>query len=147
MAELTLAEILNMPVDDIKEPVALPTGTYLCIVDGQPEFAKVGQNQTDCVNFNLKPMQAMQDVDQKALSESLNGDSLTEKKIRHRLFLTKDAVYRLKKFLTNDLGIQGNNFAAMIPESMGKQVYAKLTHQSSQDGSTIYHNVAGTAKV
>ena len=147
MTEMSFQDILQMPIDEIKEPTALPTGTYLTIVDGQPEFAKVGQNQTDCVVFNLKPLEPMQDVDRKLLAESLNGAPLSDKKIRHRLFVTNESKHRLKRFLVAHLGLEGTNFAQMIPEAMGHQVYAKISHQSSQDGTTVYQNVASTAKV
>jgi hypothetical protein len=120
------------------------------MVDGQPEFVKVGQNQTDAVNFNIKLLQAMK-VDDDQLDEYLNGSSLSDKHIRHRLFLTKDAVYRLKKFLVNDLGIEFDegktSVGAAIPEAMGKQFVLELGHQSSQDGQQIFNVVKSTAKV
>jgi hypothetical protein len=147
MADISFADILDMPVEEIKEPKALPPGTYLCVVDGQPEYAKVGQNQTDCVNFMLKPLQAQADVDQKQLAEVLNGAALSDKKIRYRLFITNESKHRLKKFLADDLGIEQTNFRQMVPEAMGKQVMAKLTHQASQDGTTVYTQVQSTAKV
>jgi len=148
MADISFEDILNMPMEDAKPPQALPPGTYLTIVDGQPEFAKLGANQTDCVNFTLKPMHAGQDVDQKQLKEALDGQALQDKKIRHRLFITNESKHRLRKFLQDDLGISKElPFRQAIMESMGKQVYVKLTHQASQDGTTIYNNVQSTARV
>ena len=147
MADISFKDILDMPVDEIKEPVAPPVGTYLTLVDGQPEYAKVGQNQTDCVNFKLKLIQAQGDVDQKQLAQYLNGGPLSEKSIRHRLFITNESKHRLKRFLVDDLGIEPSNFRQMVPEAMGKQVMAKIGHQPSADGTTIYGTVQSTAKV
>jgi hypothetical protein len=147
MSDISFSDILDMPVDEIKEPQALPIGSYLTIVDGQPEFKKLGQNQTDCVEFNLKPIQAQQDVDEKQLAAVLDGSSLTDKKIRHRLFITNESKHRLKKFLMNDLGLKGTNLRQMIPEAMGRQVMVKLTHTNSQDGTTVYSQVQSTARV
>src|SRR6516162_8046687 len=146
MAELSFQDILDMPIEDIKEPKALPPGTYTCIVDGQPEYAKVGQNQTECVNFNLKPLQAGSDVDANLLREVLDGANLQDKKIRHRIFLTDDSKHRAKKFLLNDLGLPPSSIRQMVQEAMGKQVLVKLVHQASQDGTTVYHTVNSTAK-
>lgn len=147
MTEASFQEILDMPIDEIKDPVALPPGTYLCLVDGQPEFEKIGKNQTDCVVFSLKPLQAGPEVDQRLLDEALDGSQLQDKKIRHRVFLTWESKHRLKKFLINDLGLEGTNFRQLIPEAMGRQVWAKIVNTPSQDGSTLYANVSSTAKV
>jgi len=147
MADMSFADILNRPADEIEAPKALPVGTYLCIVDGQPEFAKIGKNNTDCVNFNLKPVQPGPDVDQKALQDTLNGQSLSDKKIRHRLFVTPDSAWRLKQFLNEHLGVPVTNLGAMIPEAMGRQVMVTLGHQASDDGTQIYQVVKATAKV
>jgi hypothetical protein len=100
------------------------------------------------VNFNLKPLSAGEDVDRRQLKEALNGAALQDKKIRHRLFITNESKHRLRKFLQDDLGISpGLQFRQAIMEAMGKQVYVKLTHQASTDGTTIYNNVSATARV
>ena len=75
-------DILNKPIDDIKAPSALPTGTYLCLIDGQPEHGPVGKKETPAAIFNFKPMQAMTDVDPQLLQTALDGSSLADKKIR-----------------------------------------------------------------
>ena len=147
MTDVSFQDILNMPADQIEAPKALPVGTYVCIVDGQPEYAKIGKNNTDCVNFMLKPVQAMQDVDQSQLAEVLNGSSLQDKKVRHRLFVTKDSSWRLKQFLNEHLGIPLTSLGQMVPEAMGKQVMVTLGHQAADDGVQIYQTVKATAKV
>lgn len=142
-------DILNKPAAEIEAPKPLPVGTYLALVDGQPEFNKIGKNNTDCVEFKLKLAQAGDDVDQAILLEQLKGKPLSEKSIKHRLFITEDAVWRLKKFLVEDLGIEEGTrgLGEMIPEAMGKQVYVTLGHRPSDDGKQIYMEVKDTAKV
>jgi hypothetical protein len=78
--ERSFQEILAMRMSEIKAPQALPTGTYLMLVDGQPVFDKAGANQTDCVDFSFKPLQAQDDVDTKQLTEVLNGDALSDRR-------------------------------------------------------------------
>jgi hypothetical protein len=149
MSELSFAEILNMQAKDIKTPQALPMGTYLSMVMEQPQFAKAGVAETDCVDFSLKPLQAQGDVDPKQLAEVLNGEALSDRRIKHRMFVTDRSKHRLKKFLVDDLGLDENNSVRqLISEAINRQVYVKLTHQPSKDGSAVvYENVASTAKV
>lgn len=143
-------DILSKPAAQIEPPKPLPVGTYLCIIDGQPEFAKIGKDQTDCLNFKLKPMQALPDVDQTALQESLSaGQSLSDKSIRHRLFLTEASIWRLKQFLVDHLGIEegSKTLGELIPEAQGRQVNVSLGHRVSDDGQQVFTEVKGTAKV
>lgn len=146
-------DILSKPAANIEPPKPLPVGTYLCIIDGQPEFAKIGKEQTDCLNFKLKPIQAQPDVDQTALQEALvvNGapSALGDKSIRHRLFITEASIWRLKQFLVDHLGIeQGTkSLGELIPESQGRQVLVTLGHRASDDGQQVFTEVKATAKV
>lgn len=148
MEDMSFQDILKTPIGDIEAPKALPVGQYLGMVDGQPEYIKVGQNQTPAVNFTIKVLQAVK-VDEKQLADNLNGASLQDKKIRHRLFVTKDAAFRLKQFLVDHLGIEPSSprqpLEQLVPEAMGKQVIVDLGHQSGSDGTSIYNVVKATA--
>jgi hypothetical protein len=141
------AGILDMPMEAIKAPGVLPTGTYRFLVDGEPKHEKAGQNNIDCYDFNLKPLEVVEGVDQDKLAEVLNGAPLSEKRIKYRLFVTQDSAYRLKRFLVNDLGIEPSTLRRMVPDAENKQVYAKLDHKYSKDGLTTYVNVVSTARV
>jgi hypothetical protein len=148
MTDPNFQDILDMQVVDIKDPTLLPVGGYVCLVTRQPEFANVGVNNTACVDFNLVPQQAHEDVDQNLLAQALNGAALNTKTIRHRMFVTKDSAYRLKRFLTDDLGIEQTTLRQMISEAMGKQVLVQLRHQASKDGTgRVFINVNKTSKV
>jgi hypothetical protein len=138
----SFAEILDRSVVDIDEPKLLPEGKYLCIVDAFTKFEKIGKNNTNCVNFTLTPMQAI-DVEPGALAEALNGATLHSRKIFHRMFITEDAAYRLKNFLC-DLGIPPTNLREMISEVGGRQVKITLAHRPSLDGTRMYHDVKRT---
>ncbi len=145
-------DILSKPSASIEAPSALPAGTYLCIIDGQPEFVKVGKNQTDAVKVVLKPVQAQPDVDQEALQKALvvNGavSALQDKKINQNYFITEAAVWRLKDFLDNCGVDEGTKtLGERIPDLMGKQVLISLGHRSSDDGKQVFNEVKGSAKV
>jgi hypothetical protein len=141
-------DILNKPADQIEAPKPLPVGTYVVLVEGQPEHKQMGKNNTDCFEFPLKFLQAGPDVDQQALLENLNGKSLQDRKLKHRLFVTDDAVWRLKQFLEH-LGIEigSRGLGECIPESMGRQVMLTIGHRASDDGQQVFMDVKGTAKV
>lgn len=145
-----LEEQLAKQAAEIEPPKPIPVGTYLCIVDGQPTFLQLGQNKTDAVDFMMKIAQPMDDVDQSALAEfTAKGDVIAGKRIKRRLFLTEDSIFMLKQFLTDSLGIDetGKTLKQMIPEALGKQVYATVKHRSSDDGQRVFSEVASTAKV
>jgi hypothetical protein len=116
------------------------------IVDGQPIYAQAGAKETHCVDFNLKPIQAL-DVDPNQLAKALNGGPLSDKRIRHRLFITPDSVHRLKRFLLNDLGIAPTTISQMVSEAPGKEGIVKITHQHSKNSDAVYMNVESTEKV
>lgn len=152
---MNFTDVLSKPAAEVIPPRPLPVGTYLAIVDGQPEITKVGKNQTDCINFHMKLMQAQGDVDQAALVEALNGKALADYKVKHTLWGTNDPSkietvrYFITEFLSNDLGIEKGDrtIGQMLPEAMGKQVLLTIGHRPSEDGKIIYLEVKGTAKV
>jgi hypothetical protein len=142
-------EILNQNLDDFEAPQPLPVGTYLTIVDGQPTIGELGKNKNGAAVFNLKFMQATGDVDQHALIQSLKGKSLSDRSIRHTLWLTDDAKWRAKQFIRDHLGIstaEAKTFTEAAALSMGRTVMVNLGHRASDDGTTIYNDVKSTAK-
>lgn len=144
-------DILNQQQGTIEPPKPLPVGTYLCVVDGIPEITKIGKNQTDAVVFKLKPMQPRDDVDQEALQNALtvNGTpvALSEKSIRHTLFGTEAAIWRLQEFLQHCDLPDGVPLGQNLNSAMGKQVLVTLGHRASDDGKQIFAEVKATAKV
>lgn len=142
---MSFQDILSQTLGEIEAPKAAPVGTYLGMVDGQPEYVKLGQNQTEAVNFNIKLLQAVK-VDPNQLDEYLNGSALQDKHIRHRLFLTKDSSHRIQKFLVNDLGVpKGISISQGIMEAMGKQVILEVGHQAGNQGDQVFNVVKNTA--
>lgn len=141
-------DILNQKAADVEAPVPLPIGTYLGVVDGLPEFSKIGTKQTDCVNFKCKLMQAQPDVDQAQMLEALKGKALSDRYLTVRQFITEDAKWRLRKFL-EDCGLElgTKSLGELIPEAAGRQVLLSVGHRPSEDGTQIFMDVKGTAKV
>jgi hypothetical protein len=136
-------DILNKKADDVERPKPLPPGTYLGVVEGLPEFAEIGKNQTPVANLKIKLLAAEDDVDSDALREM--GGALG-KSLRHRLFLTEDAAWRVKQFLEEHLGINGDGktLGELFNEAPGNQVKVVVKHRPSQDGQTIYAEIDRT---
>jgi hypothetical protein len=136
-------DVLHNAADYIDERRVLPAGTYMCIVEYY-EFARAGYNNTDCVDFYLKPLQAI-DVDSEQLTEALNGTTLSNVRIRHRFWA--DSAWKLKKFLREDLGVPATTAEKAILEAMGRQVIVTLVHKAAQYGTQIFQEVKETARV
>lgn len=137
--------ILDQQSSEIERPKPLPVGTYTCIVKGLPRFDKSSKKGTDFVEFTLQPVEAGEDVDEEDL-DAVGG--LANKTLRHTLYITEDAAYRIKDFCDH-LGIEEDDMSLRqrIEQAPGKQVLVTVKHTASDDGSTIYANVGRTASV
>lgn len=143
----SFGSILDRPSSEIERPKPLPVGTYVCVVKGLPRYDKSSKKLTDFVEFTLQPLQAGDDVDQEALQE-MGG--FVNKTLRATFYITEDAAWRLKKFLSDlghDVDDEKTSLRQMISESAGLQVVVTVTHTSSDDGSAVYANVGMTAPV
>ena len=142
-------DILNTPAASIKSPEPLPVGSYICIVDGPGEFVQLGVNQTHALKLNLKPLQPQQDVDQEQLIESLDGQTLADKRIPVTFFITDESKHRVRNWCRDALGIEEGtkSLKEMISEIPGRQVVASVGHRAAKDGQAVYMEVKGWARV
>ncbi len=68
------------------------------------------------------------------------------KTIRATYYLTEESAYRLKDFLDHcDAGDDSMSLRERIGEAPNCQVMAFIRHTASQDGSSIYAELAKTA--
>lgn len=137
--------ILDRQSSEIERPKPLPVGTYTCVVKGLPKYDKSSKKQTEFVEFTLQPLAAGDDVDADDL-EAMGG--FLNKTIRATYYLTEDALWRLKDFLTH-LGIEEGDMSLRqrIGEATGRQVLATIKHQASEDGEAVYAQLGKTAAV
>lgn len=141
--------VLDKPADTIKAPPLTPIGTYLCAVEGQPSdgTAKTG---TQYKEFAYKILQPTADVDADALAAIEGGvQGRILRGQTTRFYLSEAAAFMLIDHMANDLGIskEGKSGKEMLAEVPGRQVYVKVVHSPSQDGTRMFANVAGYAKV
>lgn len=146
MSSPNFQSVLNTKADAIEKPKPYPVGTYLCVVDGPVEFTTIGQKQTDAAILQLKIIQPGPDVDMAAVAEA---GGVAGKRLRHTIFLTADSAWRAKQFLVEHLGLEAGtkSLGELFAEVPGRQVMVTVKHRTAQDGSAIYAEVGGTAKV
>lgn len=140
----TFEDILNTPVSAVEKPKPRPVGTYVGVVVKAPEITKVGKNETLAAKFEVKLTAPGPDVDTDALRE-MGG--IGDRPLRFNQFLTKDALWRLKEFLSA-LGLDTEGTASigeLLPQTVGRQAYYKIKHRPSQDGSELYEEMESVA--
>lgn len=144
MSNPDFASILDEAPATTERPKPLPAGTYLAVVKGQPRYDKSSKKQTPFVEFTLQPTAAMEDVDQEELT-TMGG--FANKTIRATYYITEDAKWRLKDFLSH-CGIDVDSmesYRTAIDEAMNSQVLATLRHRASDDGQAVFAELAKTA--
>lgn len=155
MAEASFGSILDKPASEVERPKPIPAGTYRCLIKQRPRFDKSSKKQTEFVEFQLTPLEAGDDVDENDLKAALTkGDGsvkkLTDVSIRATYYLTEDALWRLKKFLMDDLGIddlEEIGFRQGIDQALNREVIASVKHVPSDDGTAVFAQLASTAPV
>src|SRR5208282_2498244 len=68
----SMQSILDKKYEDVERPTSMPPGRYLCIVDGQPQHGKSEKKGTEYYRYSLKPIQALDDVDEDELKAALS---------------------------------------------------------------------------
>jgi len=143
MANPNFGIILDKPATDVERPKPLPQGSYTCVVKGLPRYDKSSKKQTEFVEFTLKPLSAGEDVDEDDL-KAMGG--FENKTIRATYYLTEESVFRLKDFLIHcGIDEDGQTLRQMIDQTPGCQVIAFIKHRASDDGQSIFAELAKTA--
>lgn len=137
------AALLNKRTEEAVRPPALPAGDYLLQV-GKYRFDESDKKKTPFVEFEINILQAGADVDPTALA----GIDLTKRHLRNTFYLTDDAFWRLRKFMEEDLQINGTGrtFNQCLPETISKQFIGAVSQTpSTRPGDdSIYNEIAST---
>ncbi len=145
MAGPNFGSVLDKPTDSIERPKPIPQGTYTLAVQGMPRFDKSTKKQTEYVEFTCKILQAGDDVDADELKE-MGG--ISDKTLKHTFYLTENSIYRLKEFLLDDLKLdEEDTLRPMIEKAVGAQFLAQIKHTPSDDGKSVYSNIATTGPI
>lgn len=150
-AQPNFADILDRPASETEKPKPLPAGSYSTVVTGLPRRDVSSKKKTPFVEFILKITGALDDVSEEDLAAwSTRADggkkSLTEATVKATYYLTEDALWRLKEFIEH-CGIEvpeGASYSQLIEELPNCQVGANLRHRASEDGASIFAELAKT---
>jgi hypothetical protein len=135
-------DLLSQPAHDIQEPKAVPPGHYTAIIIRQ-EFGKSTRKQTDYCRYIIKPISAQPDVDAKALMDSPLTEETT---LRLDYFITANAVYRLRDFLINVIGLPDSKpLNELIPQAVNSTVMIEVSHQLNDKGKA-FANISDVAR-
>lgn len=141
-------KLLEKQVDSVEAPKPLPVGSYKALV-GKHKFDKSAKKQTDFVRFDIKPIEALEDVDQEELEKAGGLAAMQKVTLRQDYYLTEDALYRLRKFLEENcrLSCEGRSFQEVIPETENAEIIVQLKHRLSEDGQSKYMEIGTIASV
>ncbi len=134
--------LLDKPASDVERPKPLPQGSYHCIVKGLPRFDKSSKKFTEFVEFTLQPTAAGEDVDEEDLA-AMGG--IANKTIRATYYITEDALWRLKDFLSHCGIEEDGSLRNMIDQTPNCEVIAFIKHRASEDGQSVFAELAKTA--
>ena len=151
MAKPSFTSVLDQLPDEIERPKPLPPGDYVVVIKDYIQD-KSSLKETKYVEFQTYPTEAMENVDEEWLSDSLTrvgGEKkrLNDVLIRVRFYDTPEAGYRLKKFLLDDVQLDndGRSIGQLTDAAKGAQVIVHLKHRNV-DGE-IFVDVKGTSPV
>lgn len=150
MANPNFAGILYRQAGDVERPKPLPIGPYIWKVKGLPEYGESNTKKTPYVEFTCIPLQATDEVDVEALEEALTRKSgkkqLADMVQKLTFYLTEDALWRLKEFLKDTLGIEEGDktLAAMIDEAPNCEFIGEIRHTPTKDGKGVFANIGTT---
>jgi hypothetical protein len=145
MAQAPLfASILDEAPTEVVFPPPLPAGTYLCIV-GQPQDTPPSKAGNAGIKFPLRPIAALDDVDDAALQEigGLDGKNLST-----TFWITPDSITFLDQFHENcGLDLSDRMSRKMRnQEVVNAQVLAVVTHRMNEDNTRAFAEVKRTAR-
>ncbi|HEX4500597.1 MAG TPA: hypothetical protein VH187_05405 [Scandinavium sp.] len=143
----TLEEILNTRAKDIEPPKALPSGTYLGIVDGMFERIESREKKTPGYRFRAKLIRPIEVADEQGLADAGGCEG---KSVSIDFYVTENNKYFIKQFLVEHLGIEEGEktILELMSESPGRQVGVVLRQQLSRGTEPrMIHVLAGTVRV
>lgn len=122
-----LRDLLKTQVDTIEKPKLYPAGAYRGTVT-KFEYGKSAQKETPYVRYFVR-------LDEIAeggglTEEDIEGITLGKQLFRTDFYLTADALFRLKDFMTAlDIQTSGLTLNEVIPEVVNQEVLVSLTQR------------------
>lgn len=126
------SQLLSKPLDEVKRPPPLPAGTFYATVKNyEPGESK--NKKTPFIRFNF----TLTGPGPEHSAEDMQGVDLSKKALFRDYYLTPDADWRLKDFLSS-MGIDtaGRTFASTLPESINQPVILDVAQRPNPEKPT-----------
>ena len=148
MTAPNFSSILDESPTEIARPQPAPVGSYLCTIIGQPRMGESAKKKTPFVEFDLKPIQALDDVDPEELSAYLDriGD-LGSKSFKYTIYTTEANVYRLDE-LHVAAGCDMTDGATRKQRNdmiINSQVVIYYKHRPSERGDMMFGEISSVS--
>ena len=140
--------LLAQKPDDTVRPEPLPPGTYRARVKKYTTGVS-SQKKTPYVEMIFGGFQPEADVDQEAWGRWNTGERLAKAELSEEFYITDSALFRLKDFLEDVMGISttGRSYADCLSETPNMEVLLSVGQViSTKDNKTVYAEIKGIAK-
>lgn len=142
-------DILDRKVGEGEKPKPRPAGSYLAIIQGMPTKNEVGQDKHDVVDFRLRLLQPLDDVDRDALADHPPIQEWSGVRDRH-FVNSEQAIYYFEQFMKNVLDFEGISMKQALAQCPGKQYVVKMKQRpfiNQQNEADIQFEVESRAHV
>jgi hypothetical protein len=149
-------DVLNKKSGEIERPPIIPVGTYRAVITKIPSIETTGDGKWDICDFQLKLLEAQEDVDQDDL-KAYGGLGATSV-IRHNFMFSKEDeanfnrnLYNMKRFLLEHLQVEGNentSLKELLDASVNHQCLAFIKWRADKNDPEIqFAQVGKTAPI
>ncbi len=148
MSEVDFTALLNMDAENAVRPPAMPSGTYLCLIEAQEAVLSQKKN-TPGIQFTLTRFEPQADVDTDKWQEYCSSPVIDPQRVsRNETFwLTPTAMWRLKDFCVKAGAQPTGPMGKLVSDAIGQQVLASVSQTVGSDGESVYNNIDGFAAV
>ncbi len=133
MSKVDFRSVLGQKVNEVEKPKPIPPGTYDAIIKNFELLEKLGKQENPAVRFTFHGFQPGADVDMDQLETAGGMEALSRRTMGFLFWLTPDAMWRLKEFLTEVCHLETDNrsFEEVLPET--KNVGVKVVIEERID--------------
>ena len=150
---LNFQDALNTKAEDIDRPPLMPIGTYRWMVTKHPTLDTIADGRFDVVDFMMKSLSALDDVDADDLAEfTSKAGELTNQARRLRFLFNKEdegafnkTMYYLKTFIGEHLKVDtaGMAMKEMLAATPNMTCSAAIKWRPDRDNPEIQYDEIG----
>ena len=130
--------ILSRKMDDIEAPKPVPVGIWNFRIPELYQLQELGKNNSEAAVFQCIPYEAVE-VDEEAIAEYGGLDAIKQRKLKHTLWLTEDALFMAKRFCTEhcEVGQDAETLLQALNETKGASFAGVVTHYTNRAGDPV----------